>query len=208
MPKDLSPNLILNAYARGIFPMSEARDDEGVFWVDPERRGIIPLDAFRMSRSLRKTILREPYDIRIDTNFAGVIEGCADRDETWINDEIVAIYMDLFDAGHAHSVEVWDGDALVGGVYGVTLRAAYFGESMFSHHRDASKIALAYLVSRLKFGGYQLFDTQFLTDHLASLGGIEISRASYHQALQAALSGEASFLRQPQTVSGRQVCSE
>ncbi|WP_298292149.1 leucyl/phenylalanyl-tRNA--protein transferase [uncultured Litoreibacter sp.] len=208
MPKDLSPNLILNAYARGIFPMSEARDDEGVFWVDPERRGIIPLDAFRMSRSLRKTILREPYDIRIDTNFAGVIEGCADRDETWINDEIVAIYMDLFDAGHAHSVEVWDGDALVGGVYGVTLRAAYFGESMFSHRRDASKIALAYLVSRLKFGGYQLFDTQFLTDHLASLGGIEISRASYHQALQAALSGEASFLRQPQTVSGRQVCSE
>ncbi len=208
MPKDLSPNLILNAYARGIFPMSEARDDEGVFWVDPERRGIIPLDAFRMSRSLRKTILREPYDIRVDTNFAGVIEGCADRDETWINDEIVAIYMDLFDAGHAHSVEVWDGDALVGGVYGVTLRAAYFGESMFSHRRDASKIALAYLVSRLKFGGYQLFDTQFLTDHLASLGGIEISRASYHQALQAALSGEASFLRQPQTVSGRQVCSE
>lgn len=208
MPKDLSPNLILNAYARGIFPMSEARDDEGLFWVDPERRGVIPLDQFRISRSLRKTILREPYQIRVDTDFMGTIEGCADRDETWINDHIFAIYMDLFHAGHAHSLEVWEGDDLVGGVYGVTLHAAFFGESMFSRRRDASKIALAYLVSRLRAGGFALFDTQFLTDHLASLGGVEITRAAYHQQLRAALQGEASFLRQPPTVSGYQVCNE
>jgi leucyl/phenylalanyl-tRNA--protein transferase len=207
MPKDLSSNLILNAYARGIFPMSESRDDEGLFWVDPEKRGVIPLDGFHISRSLRKTILQEPYDIRVDTDFAGVIEGCADREETWINTQIFEIYMELFEAGHAHSVEVWDGDALVGGVYGVTLQAAYFGESMFSRRRDASKIALAYLVSRLKAGGFQLFDTQFLTDHLASLGGVEITRARYHQALRAALQGEANFHRQPLTVSGHQVCS-
>lgn len=208
MPKDLSPNLILNAYARGIFPMSEARDDEGLFWVDPEKRGVIPLNGFRISRSLRKTILREPYDIRIDTDFAGTIEGCADRDETWINDHIFAIYLDLFDAGHAHSLEVWDGNELVGGVYGVALHGAFFGESMFSRRRDASKIALAYLVSRLRAGGFTLFDTQFLTDHLASLGGVEITRAAYHQRLRAALQAEASFLRQPLTVSGYQVCNE
>lgn len=208
MPKDLSPDIILNAYARGIFPMSEARDDEGLFWVDPERRGVIPLDAFHISRSLRKRILREPYNIRIDTDFAGVIERCADREETWINDEIFRIYMDLFQAGHAHSLEVWEGDTLVGGVYGVTLRAAFFGESMFSYRTDASKIALAYLVSRLKFGGFKLFDTQFLTDHLASLGGVEISRAAYQTALRDALQVEASFLRQPLTVSGYQVCNE
>ncbi len=207
MYKTLSKATILNAYARGIFPMSEARDDDQIFWVDPEQRGVIPLDGFRISRSLRKTILRDPYDIRIDTDFVGVIEGCADREETWINDEIFSIYMGLHSEGHAHSVEVWDNDALVGGVYGVTLRGAFFGESMFSRRRDASKIALAYLVSRLNAGGFQLFDTQFITPHLSSLGAIEISRSSYHQALQAALSVEANFLRQPLTVSGHQVCS-
>lgn len=207
MYKTLSKDLILNAYARGIFPMSEARDDDSIFWVDPERRGVIPLDGYRISRSLRKTILREPYDIRINTDFAGVIEGCADREETWINEEIFHIYMELFREGHAHSVEVWDGDDLVGGVYGVTLRAAFFGESMFSRRRDASKIALTYLVSRLNAGGFRLFDTQFITPHLSSLGATEISRSSYHQALQDALSVEASFLRQPRTVSGHQVCT-
>ncbi|MEM7469999.1 MAG: leucyl/phenylalanyl-tRNA--protein transferase [Pseudomonadota bacterium] len=207
MPKDLTPNLILNAYAQGIFPMSEARDDEGLFWVDPQARGIFPLDDFHISRSLRKTILREPYDIRVDTAFEAVIEGCADRDETWINAEIFEIYLDLFDAGHAHSVEVWDGATLVGGVYGVTLQGAFFGESMFSHRRDASKIALAYLISRLKAGGFTLFDTQFITDHLASLGAIEINRTRYHDLLRAALLVEASFLRQPLQVSARQVLS-
>lgn len=208
MPPDLSTSLILQAYARGIFPMSEARDDDGLFWVDPEMRGVIPLDGFHVSRSLRKTLLRSSYDVRINTDFAGVIRACADREETWINDNIFEIYMDLFDEGYAQSVEVWDGDDLIGGVYGVTLQAAFFGESMFSRKTDASKIALAYLVHRLNAGGFVLFDTQFLTEHLASLGGIEITRLRYQQALKAALLVEANFLRLPQPVSGHQVCSE
>lgn len=197
MPKDLTPNLILNAYARGIFPMSEARDDDGLFWVDPQSRGVFPLDGFHVSRSLRKTILRAPYQIRIDTAFEAVIEGCADRDETWINAEIFEIYLDLFDAGHAHSVEVWDGSELAGGVYGVTLQGAFFGESMFSRRTNASKIALACLVDRLSDGGFILFDTQFLTDHLASLGAIEISRAAYQKALHQACARPASFTNPP-----------
>lgn len=187
--------------------MAENRDDDGLFWLDPEQRGIIPLDGFHIARSLRKTILREPFEVKIDTDFAGVIEGCADRPETWINGPIFGIYIDLFRAGHAHSVEVWEGDDLVGGVYGVTLGAAFFGESMFSRRSDASKIALAYLVSRLKAGGFKLFDTQFLTPHLATMGGIEISRSNYRQALQDALAAEANFLRQPLQVSGYQVCT-
>lgn len=205
MPKDLTPNIILSAYAQGIFPMSEARDDEGLFWVDPQSRGIFPLQGFHISRSLRKTILREPYQIKVNTAFEAVIDGCADRDETWINAEIFEIYLDLFDTGHAHSVEVWDGTELVGGVYGVTLNGAYFGESMFSRRRDASKIALAYLMSRLNAGGFTLFDTQFITDHLASLGAIEISRTRYHSLLRDALSVEANFLRQPPQVSAQEV---
>lgn len=208
MPTDFTADLILNAYARGIFPMSEARDDEGVFWVDPIKRGIIPLDGFHISRSLRKAILREPYTVTVNTDFVGVIEGCSEREETWINDPIFDIYVALHKRGNAHSIELWDGDDLVGGVYGVTLGAAFFGESMFSRRRDASKVALAYLVSRLNAGGFQLFDTQFLTDHLASLGAVEITRARYHALLKDALSGEANFLRQPLPVSGRQVCSE
>ena len=207
MQTDLTPDLVLNAYARGIFPMSEARDDEGLFWVDPVKRGIMPLDGFHISRSLRKTILQEPFAVTIDADFKAVIEGCADRDETWINDQIFDIYLSLHDARHAHSLELWEDSTLVGGVYGVTLGAAFFGESMFSRRRDASKIALAYLVSRLNAGGFQLFDTQFITDHLASLGAIEITRARYHALLKDALSVEANFLRQPLTVSGRQVCS-
>ena len=203
----LTPNLILNAYAQGIFPMAESREDDELFWLDPDVRGVIPLDGFHISRSLRKTILREPYQIKIDTDFAGVIKGCADREETWINAPIFSVYMDLFHAGHAHSIEVWDRQQLVGGVYGVTLKGAFFGESMFSRRPDASKIALAYLVSRLKAGGFKLLDTQFLTPHLASLGGVEIPRASYRRALQDALSVEANFFRQPLTVSGHQVCT-
>ncbi|SDW31816.1 leucyl/phenylalanyl-tRNA--protein transferase [Litoreibacter albidus] len=204
---ELTPELILSAYAQGIFPMAESRDDDGLFWLDPEMRGVIPLDGFHISRSLRKDILRERYQIKVDTDFAGVIAGCADRDETWINGPIFNIYMDLFNAGYAHSVEVWDGSELVGGAYGVTLMGAFFGESMFSRRPNASKIALAYLVSRLNEGGFKLLDTQFITPHLASLGGIEIPRASYRRVLQDALTVEANFLRQPLTVSGRQVCT-
>ena len=208
MSAELTPLVILNAYSRGIFPMAESREDDEIFWLDPKRRGVIPLDQFHISRSLRKTLLREPYDIRVNTAFNEVVMGCAEREETWINAQIRDIYRELFEIGHAHCIEVWEGDDLVGGIYGVSLRTAFFGESMFSRRRDTSKIAMAYLVSRLKAGGFTLFDTQFLTDHLASMGGQEIAREVYHVQLRAALSGAANFLRQPLTVSGRQVCNE
>ena len=198
MPSDVSnmsltPELLLRGYSIGIFPMAEHREDAEIFWVDPRRRGILPLDGFRISRSLARRMRREAFDITLDRDFAGVLEGCADRAETWINDEIRAHYLLLHRMGHAHSIEVWDQGALVGGVYGVVLGAAFFGESMFSRKTDASKIALAYLVDHLNRGGFTLFDTQFLTDHLASLGGIEITRGDYHRRLRDALERSADF---------------
>ncbi|MDP4033609.1 MAG: leucyl/phenylalanyl-tRNA--protein transferase [Pseudorhodobacter sp.] len=189
----LTPELLLRAYAMGIFPMAEGRDDPAVHWVDPRVRGILPLDGFHTSHSLARCIRRGDFRISVNTDFAGVLRGCADRPETWINAPIFALYQSLHRAGFAHSLEVWHGEALTGGVYGVALGAAFFGESMFSRRTDASKIALAFLVHRLRAGGFQLFDTQFLTPHLASLGGIEISRAEYHRRLGAALQGTASF---------------
>jgi len=193
----LTPELLLRAYAMGIFPMSDSRDDDSNFWVDPTRRGILPLDGFHISRSLAREIRRARYQIRINTDFTGVLRGCADRPETWINAEIFSLYMMLHHMGFAHSIEVWDGKELVGGSYGVALGAAFFGESMFSRRPNTSKIALAYLVDRLTIGGYCLLDTQFITDHLASLGGVEISRADYHRRLKQALGQSADFLRQP-----------
>jgi leucyl/phenylalanyl-tRNA--protein transferase len=190
----LTPDLLLHGYSIGIFPMADHAGESEVFWVDPKRRGIMPLDGFHLSRSLRKTILKDDYSITINQSFADVVDGCADRAETWINDEIRRLYLALHDAGRAHSLEVWNGPDLVGGVYGVTLGTAFFGESMFSRQRDASKVALVYLVDRLRSAGFTLFDTQFLTDHLASLGAIEISRATYHTLLDAALKGQADFL--------------
>lgn len=189
----LTPELLLRGYTIGIFPMAEHRDDAEIFWVDPKRRGIIPLDGFHISRSLRRRLLRCGFDIRIDTAFADVVDGCADRAETWINAEIRQHYIALHRAGYAHSLEVWDGTDLVGGVYGVTVGAAFFGESMFSRRTDASKIALAYLVDRLRQAGFQLFDTQFLTEHLASLGAVEIPRGSYHERLDEAIVRHADF---------------
>ncbi|MEM9755879.1 MAG: leucyl/phenylalanyl-tRNA--protein transferase [Pseudomonadota bacterium] len=189
---------MLRAYATGIFPMSEARDASELFWVDPTERGIIPLNGFHLSRSLAKEIRRQRYSVEIDTAFSAIVEGCADRPDTWINAEISELYGALFRMGHAHSVEVWDGGTLVGGVFGITLGAAFFGESMFSRRPNASKIAMAYLVARLRIGGYRLFDTQFLTPHLASLGGIEVPRAQYHAMLAAALLREADFFAQPE----------
>jgi len=189
----LTPELLLHAYAAGVFPMSEARDDPEVFWVDPRRRGIIPLNGFHISRSLARRIRRGGYEIRVDSDFAGVLSACADREETWINDTIFALYMALHRMGHAHALEVWQEDELVGGVYGVALGAAFFGESMFSRRTDASKIALAYLVDRLREGGFRLFDTQFVTEHLKSLGGVEISRAVYRERLAQALQAGADF---------------
>lgn len=192
---ELTPDLLLRAYAAGVFPMAESRDDPEVFWVEPQHRGIIPLDGFHISRSLRREILRGNYTIRTDSDFVGVLRGCADREETWINDAIFDLCLALHEAGVAHSLEVWDGEVLIGGVYGVALGGAFFGESMFSRRSNASKIALAYLVDRLREGGFTLFDTQFLTPHLASLGGIEISRKDYRDRLAAALQLAADFDR-------------
>jgi len=189
----ITPDILLRAYAAGIFPMAERRDDPSIHWIDPKRRGIIPLNRFHISRSLRRRLLRPDYAIRTDSDFSGVVQGCAGRDETWINDDIFSLYLALHRAGYAHSLEVWDADALIGGVYGVALGAAFFGESMFSRRRDASKVALAWLVDRLRAGGFTLFDTQFQTAHLASLGAVEISRAEYRTLLAAALRKTATF---------------
>ena len=196
-PDHLTPDLLLMAYASGIFPMSEGRDDPEIFWVDPRQRGVLPLDGFHISRSLGRKIRQEPFSVTFDTDFAGVVDGCADRPETWINGPIRSLYLALFERGVAHSVEVWDGKELVGGVYGVALAGAFFGESMFSRRTDASKIALAYLVARLREAGFVLFDTQFLTDHLKTLGAEEIPRAEYRRRLSDALVEKADFSSAP-----------
>ncbi|MGR3363806.1 MAG: leucyl/phenylalanyl-tRNA--protein transferase [Maritimibacter harenae] len=194
-PDRLTPEILLHAYASGIFPMAEEAGETGVFWIDPKFRGILPLDGFHLSRSLARTIRNTRMRVTLDTDFTGVVDGCADRDTTWINNQIFDGYMKLYQLGYAHSIEVWDGDALVGGVYGVTLGRAFFGESMFSRRRDASKIALATLVAHLGLCGYELFDTQFITGHLSSLGGVEVPRAEYHRMLEAALAGRAADIR-------------
>ncbi|HEY8577006.1 MAG TPA: leucyl/phenylalanyl-tRNA--protein transferase [Devosia sp.] len=188
---EITPELILRAYRAGIFPMSEDAEDENLFWVSPEKRGIIPLDGFHLSTSLRKAIRKSGFVIRVDTDFDAIIEGCAtvgeDRDTTWINQTIRQVYGELFRRGVAHTVEVWDGIDLVGGLYGLAIGGAFFGESMFHRRTNASKMAMAHLVGRLRAGGFVLLDTQFLTDHLASLGGIEISRQHYEERLAQAL---------------------
>lgn len=189
MPRDeleITPQLLLNAYAAGVFPMAEHRDGL-TRWVDPHRRGIIPLDGLHISRSLRRRVRRGGFEIRVDTAFLDVVDACADRQETWINAEIRGLYDDLHRIGHAHSVEFWLDGALRGGLYGVRLGGAFFGESMFSTATDASKIALIWLVARLRQGGFTLLDTQFLTSHLASMGGIEIGRNAYRRRLGYAL---------------------
>lgn len=188
---DLTPELIIRAYQAGIFPMAEDADAEDLFWVCPPMRGVMPLDGFKISKSLRKTLRKHPYSIRVDTDFEAVIQGCAtagtDRDSTWINPTIRKLYGELFRRGLVHTVEVWDGPDIVGGLYGLSLGGAFFGESMFHRKTDASKIAMAHLVERLKAGGYELLDTQFVTPHLASLGGVEIPREIYEVRLSHAL---------------------
>ena len=188
---EITPELIIRAYRAGIFPMAEDAADKDVFWVSPEMRGIIPLEGFHLSASLRKAIRKSPFAIRVDTDFPGIIEGCAtvgkDRRSTWINATIRSVYGELFERGVAHTVEVWDGPNLVGGLYGLAIGGAFFGESMFHRATNASKMALAHLVDRLIAGGFTLLDTQFVTDHLASLGGIEIPRAEYEERLADAL---------------------
>ncbi|MEL6522687.1 MAG: leucyl/phenylalanyl-tRNA--protein transferase [Pseudomonadota bacterium] len=195
MDRPLTPELLLRGYANGIFPMADHRDSAEVFWVDPKKRGVFPLDGFHISRSLQRRLKREDYEIRVNTAFAEVVEACADRPETWINETIYQLYLALHQAGFAHGLEVWEDGVLSGGVYGVALGGAFFGESMFSRRRDASKVALAYLVDRLRLGGFSLFDTQFVTQHLQSLGAIEISRRAYHKRLYEALERSADFNR-------------
>ncbi|HYD36935.1 MAG TPA: leucyl/phenylalanyl-tRNA--protein transferase [Allosphingosinicella sp.] len=187
----IDPDLLLRAYAIGVFPMSDSRDADEVFWVEPRRRAILPLDAFRLSRSLRKTIRSGEYRVTRDTAFAEVVRRCAEREETWINAAIEESYRGLHERGHAHSIECWQGEELVGGLYGVNLGAAFFGESMFSARRDASKVALAWLVARLRVGGYRLLDCQFMTDHLRSLGAVEVTQSDYLALLESALSAGA-----------------
>lgn len=191
----LTPEILLRAYADGLFPMAERRDDPTLYWVSPDKRGILPLDTFHLPRRLARTIRMGRFTITSDHCFADVMRACAEpapgREESWINDEIIRLYTALHAGGHAHSIETWDGEKLVGGLYGVRLGAAFFGESMFSRATDASKVALAALVEGLRRGGFTLLDTQFLTAHLARFGAVEIPREQYLMKLNFALSREA-----------------
>ncbi|NVJ70529.1 MAG: leucyl/phenylalanyl-tRNA--protein transferase [Alphaproteobacteria bacterium] len=208
MPNEtITPDLLLQAYASGVFPMADSREDTELFWVDPEERGIIPLETFHVSKSLAKLIRQEKFTVTTDTAFRDVMRACArparGRDTTWISERIEDLYTDLHKRGFAHSVECWQDGELVGGLYGVTLAGAYFGESMFHTVRDASKVALAYLVARLKAGRFVLLDTQFITDHLKQFGAIEIPRDEYQQRLREAFAvHSANFEQMDQSVSG------
>ncbi len=198
---EITPEVLLKAYACGIFPMAESADDPALYWVEPERRGVLPLDAFHVSSRLARTVRSDRLTVRVDGDFDAVIDGCAKpkagRARTWINTRIRTLYGALFERGHCHTVEVYQSGALVGGLYGVSLGAAFFGESMFHEVRDASKVALVHLVARLRAGGYKLLDTQFVTDHLQTFGALELSRRQYHKLLEAAVAGEADFARLP-----------
>lgn len=187
----LTAERLLNAYAQGIFPMAESRDDPDLFWVDPRLRGVLPLDGLHVSRSLRRRVRRGGYEARLNRDFAGCVAQCAARDETWINTLLANLYDVLHGAGHAHSVEIWREGEMIGGVFGVTLGGAFFGESMFSRRADGSKLALVHAVDLLRTCGFTLFDTQFLTAHLASLGGVEIARQTYRRRLADALERDA-----------------
>jgi leucyl/phenylalanyl-tRNA--protein transferase len=196
---DISPEVLLKAYAIGVFPMADSADDPGLFWVEPEQRGILPLDRFHVPRRLARTVRAGRFDIRIDTDFDGVIAGCSEstagRRKTWINARIRKLYGQLFEFGHCHTVETWLNDRLVGGLYGVSIGAAFFGESMFSVERDASKVALVHLAARLRHGGFTLLDTQFITSHLRQFGAVDVERAAYQRLLDKALAQKADFHR-------------
>jgi len=202
---EITPSILLHAYAAGVFPMAETAEAEAFFWVDPKVRGVIPLDRFHLSRSLRKSVLRCGYTVRVNTAFSDVVAACAGRPDTWINAEILRLYSALNRMGYAHSVEIWHGEKLAGGLYGVCTGGAFFGESMFSYQRDASKIAMVALVARLRYGGFRLLDTQFVTDHLKTLGAEEISRKAYHARLSAALAHKADFYALPLDASAQEL---
>ncbi|CAN5335132.1 leucyl/phenylalanyl-tRNA--protein transferase [soil metagenome] len=196
---EITPQVLLKAYAVGIFPMAESADDPGLYWIEPEQRGIIPLDRFHLPRRLARTIATEMFEVRIDHDFGAVIDACAearpDRPKTWINARIRKLYGELFDRGAAHTCETWRNGKLVGGLYGVRLGAAFFGESMFSRETDASKVALVHLVARLRAGGFTLLDTQFTTRHLKQFGAIDVDRRIYQRLLDDAIGREADFYR-------------
>ncbi len=202
---EITPEVLLKAYACGIFPMAESAEDPTLYWIEPERRGIMPLDAFRIPTRLGRTVRTTPFTIVCDRDFEAVIDGCAEprpgRGRTWINARIRHLYGALFAHGHCHTVEVYDGRDLVGGLYGVSLGGAFFGESMFHRARDASKIALVHLVARLRAGGFRLLDAQFVTEHLKSFGAIELSRRQYHKLLESALVRQADFAALPPAVA-------
>jgi leucyl/phenylalanyl-tRNA--protein transferase len=206
---EITPQVLLRAYACGIFPMAESADDPQLYWIEPQARGVLPLERMMVPRRLARTIRRAPYEIRIDTAFEGVIEGCASsrpgRRSTWINAQIRNLYRELFRQGHCHTVEVWHEGELAGGLYGVALGGAFFGESMFSNVRDASKIALVYLAARLIHGGFLLLDTQFVTDHLRQFGTVEVEKPEFHAKLDAAIEAEADFMRLPRNASPGEV---
>ncbi len=206
---EITPQVLLKAYSCGIFPMAESADDPALYWIEPQHRGILPLNAVHVPRRLERTIRSTSFRVAIDSDFPGVIEGCASarpgRHSTWINSRIRALYQDLFDLGHCHTVEVWSGDRLVGGLYGVALGGAFFGESMFSTERDASKVALVHLAARLIHGGFVLLDTQFVTSHLRQFGTLEVERDEFHKLLDAALKVTADFNRLPRDVDPRRV---
>ena len=206
---EITPQVLLKAYSCGIFPMAESADDPALYWIEPQHRGILPLNLVHVPKRLAKTVRQGALRVSVDTDYEGVIEGCAaeraGRRSTWINARIRGLYRDLFRLGHCHTVEVWDGERLVGGLYGVALGGVFFGESMFSYVRDASKIALVHLAGRLIGGGFTLLDTQFVTDHLRQFGTIEIERDDFHRHLDAALGQTADFMRLPLDASGADI---
>ena len=207
---DITPDVLLRAYSIGLFPMAESASDPNLFWVDPEERGIFPLDGLMVTRSLAKTVRSDRFEVRVDTAYDAVIDGCAEagpgREGTWINGRIRSLYRALFDLGHVHTIETWADGVLVGGLYGVALGGAFFGESMFHRVTDASKVALVHLVARLRAGGFHLLDTQFVTSHLASLGAIAVPKHAYHLLLADAVEREGDFWVWPKgrRVSGRE----
>jgi leucyl/phenylalanyl-tRNA--protein transferase len=210
-PLVITPQVLLKAYACGIFPMAESAEDTNLFWIEPEHRGVLPLDGIHIPKRLRRTIRQDVFEIRVDHDFQGVIDGCAapasGRRKTWINAEIRRLYGALFDMGYCHTVEAWRDGRLVGGLYGVSLGAAFFGESMFALERDASKVALVHLAARLIAGDYELLDTQFVTSHLSQFGTVEIPKARYDRLLEASLNRFGDFSALAADARGEEVLS-
>jgi leucyl/phenylalanyl-tRNA--protein transferase len=206
---EITPQVLLKAYSCGIFPMAESADDPALYWIEPQQRGVLPLDGLHIPRRLLRTVRTTTFRVKVDSDYDGVIDGCAapraGRMSTWINTRIRTLYRELFDLGACHTVEVWNGDKMVGGLYGVALKSAFFGESMFSTERDASKIALVHLAARLIRGGFTLLDTQFVTDHLRQFGTIELDRMTFQRELENALEKDADFLALRKDASGTDV---